>query len=326
MKALILIGGEGTRLRPITLNTLKCMVPIANKPFIEYQIELLKKYKIKDIILSICHMPEKLKKVIGNGKKYGVKIKYANEKSPLGTGGAIKNCEKLLDDTTLVLNGDILTDINIDSLIKVHKTSKALVTMALHKVADPSSYGVVETSVKGRIIKFTEKPVGADIKSSWINAGIYVFDKQALKYIPAGRKVSIERETFPSIIAADKVIQAYKAAYYWLDIGRIDNFKKANFDLIKGKYNGIKVKAYGKKCTIGKAIINTNTILGNSVTIGNGVFIENSVIFDNTVIRDGCTIKNSVICNDCLINEHSSVMNMVLGDRTIVKKYSKQGV
>jgi|ERR1035437_5993490 NDP-sugar pyrophosphorylase family protein len=326
MKALILIGGEGTRLRPITTNTLKCIVPIANKPFIEYQINLLKKYGIKDIILSVCCMPEKAKKAIGNGKKYGVRFKYAGELRPLGTGGAIKNCEALLDDTTIVMNGDILTDINMDSMIKTHRTSKALVTLALHEVDDPSSYGLVETGAKGEVLKFTEKPAGFERKSGWINAGMYVLARQALDYIPTGRNVSIEREIFPSIISSGKLMQAYKGGYYWLDIGRIEKYMEANFDVIEGKFSGVKAKARGKKCRIGKSIIDNRSVLGNSVTIGSGALIENSVILDNTVIKSGAIIKNSVICRGCVINENCTVINTALGDNSILTKYTKYGV
>ena len=325
MKALILIGGEGTRLRPLTINTLKCMAPIANKPFIEYQINLLKRYGIKDIVLSVCHMPEKVKKILGNGRKYGVRLKYADEKTPLGTGGAIKNCEALLDDTTIVMNGDVLTDIKIDALIKTHRSSKALITIALHEVEDPSSFGLVETGAKGRVVKFTEKPSGNEIKSGWINAGMYVFDKKAMDHIPSGRSVSIERETFPAIIALGRLIQSYKADYYWLDIGRIEKYLEANFDVAEGRFSGVKVARRGKNCRVGKSVIDSRSVLGNSVKIGNGAIVENSVILDNSVIKDGSVIKNCVICRDCVINENCTVINAALGDGSILTKYTKHG-
>src|ERR1017187_6596473 len=282
MKALILIGGEGTRLRPLTINTLKCMAPIANKPFIEYQINLLKKYGIKEIILSICHMPEKVKKALGSGKKYGVRFIYAAEKSPLGTGGAIKNCEKFLDDTTIVMNGDVLTDINIGSLVNSHRAAKAYVTLALHEEEDQSSFGLVETGAKNRIVKFTEKPAGDEIKTGWINAGMYVFDKKAFEFIPSGRNVSVERETFPAIIASGRMIHAYKAEYYWLDIGRMEKYMEANFDVISRRISGIKGAAKGENTRIGKSMVDGRSVIGNSVRIGNGVIIENSVILDKT--------------------------------------------
>ena len=325
MKALILIGGEGTRLRPLTINTLKCMAPIANRPFIEYQVNLLKKYGIKDIILSICHMPEKVKKALGSGKKYGVRFTYAPEKTPLGTGGAIKNCEKHLDDTTIIMNGDVLTDIDINALVSSHNAAKAYVTLALHEVEDPSSFGLVETGAKNRIVKFTEKPAGDEIKSGWINAGMYVFDKKAFEFIPSGRNVSVERETFPAIIASGRMIQAYKAKYYWLDIGRIGKYMEANSDVIGGRIKGVKGTAKGKNTKIGKSAVDSGSVLGNSVKVGNGVLIENSVILDNTVIKDGVIIKNSVICPDCRIDENSSVINAALGDGTILTKYTKYG-
>lgn len=326
MKALILIGGEGTRLRPLTINSLKCMAPIANRPFIEYQINLLKKYGIKDIVLSVCHMPEKVKKILGSGKKYGVKLQYADEKKPLGTGGAIKNCEELLDGSTVVMNGDVLTDIKLDSMIKAHKTSGAVVTIALHEVKDPSMYGLVEIRGKDRIFRFTEKPSGNDIKSGWINAGIYIFDKKALSYIVPNKNISVERETFPAIIASNDFMQAYKADYYWLDIGRIDKYMEANFDVVEGKLSGIKVKPCKIKGMAGKSMADRRSVIGRSVKIGNDVIIENSVIQDEVTIKDKSIIKNSVICRGCIINENCTVVNTVLGDNSILTKYTKYGV
>ncbi|HPD18427.1 MAG TPA: nucleotidyltransferase family protein, partial [Candidatus Goldiibacteriota bacterium] len=177
MRALILIGGEGTRLRPLTLNTLKCSAPIVNRPFFTYQFNLLKKYGIKEVILSICHMPEKIRRFIGNSEKYNLKIFYVQEEKPLGTGGAIKNAEKYLTEDTIIMNGDVLTDINLKKLMDFHYRTKSTATIMLNEVSDPSAYGLVQTT-GNKITRFIEKPAWADIKEKWINAGIYVFNKR----------------------------------------------------------------------------------------------------------------------------------------------------
>jgi mannose-1-phosphate guanylyltransferase len=326
MKAIILIGGEGTRLRPVTINTLKCMVPIVNRPFIEYQIRLLKKHGIKDIILSVCHMPEKVKKALGSGKRYGVRIKYANEKSPLGTGGAIRNCGAMLDSTTVVMNGDILTDIDITAFINAHKKSGAYVTIALREVTDPSSFGLVETNTKGGIIKFIEKPSGNDIKPGWINAGMYIFEQAAIFGIPSGRVISIERETFPGLIAQGKKIQSYKGAYYWLDIGRVEKYMQANFDVCEGKFKAGVFKRVGTGSSIKGASVDTRSVIGNNVIIQKDADIESSVILDNSLIKSGSVIKNCIIGKNSVIKENCTVINTALGDGSELTEYSKLGV
>lgn len=351
VKALILIGGEGTRLRPLTINTLKCTVPIVNRPFFEYQFELLKKHGINEVILSICHMPGEVKRAIGNGAKYGMKIRYAAEKEPLGTGGAVRNAEKYLDDITVVLNGDILTDMDLTAMEASHKKAGAIATLALHEVEDPASYGLVETQETGRILNFLEKPGPAEARSKWINAGIYIFEKAVLNYIPKGRNCSLEREIFPGMLAADETLAAFKPDAYWLDIGRIDKYFQANFDvlekrfspgtqrskdtqweIVKGRNSSIDAMAslngsicVGSGCRIGKSTFNTKVIVGDNCRIGNGCRIERSIIWDNTVIGDNVAIKESIVGKKCEIQPNSVINEAVLGDATRVTRYSRLG-
>lgn len=353
MKALILIGGEGTRLRPLTLNTLKCMVPIVDKHFFEHQFGLLKKHGINEVILSICHMPEKIKKVLGTGKKYGMKIRYAVENSPLGTGGAIKNAEKYLDDTTVILNGDILTDIDITKMAAFHKNKKALVTIALHQVKDPTAYGLVETDKAQRVLKFLEKPNWAESKNNnWINAGIYIFNKKALNYMPFGTNYSVERQFYPQILKAGENVSAYKADFYWLDIGRLDKYMQANFDVLEKKFIdpavkfpknnkcnifiGKRVKKdkkaflrgpvyIGDDCVIGKASINPLSIIGKDCSVGNNSIIENSIIWEDTSIEENVIIKNCIIGKHCVILSNSELDGAVIGDNTVITHYSRLG-
>ncbi|MCX8093183.1 MAG: NDP-sugar synthase [Candidatus Goldbacteria bacterium] len=351
MRALILIGGEGTRLRPLTLNTLKCTAPIVNRPFFMYQFDLLKKYGVKEVILSICHMPDKIKKYIGTGKKYDLKIIYVQEKKPLGTGGAIKNAEKFLSEDTIVMNGDVLTDVNLKKMLSMHKRTDAIATIMLNEVMDPSAYGLVQTDGI-KITKFIEKPSWADIQDRWINAGIYIFNKRVLNYIPAGKNVSLEREVFPKMINNGEVLIAYKSKGYWIDIGKIDKYRQVNFDLLENRFKTdvfMKQKKYNNEVYIGKntkidkdaslrgpivignnCIIKSGTyeplvIIGNNCKINENVVIEKSILWDNIHIGKNVSIKNSIIGNGCIIKDNSILNEVVLGDNTVITEHSKLG-
>lgn len=350
MRALILIGGEGTRLRPLTLNTLKCTAPIVNKPFFMYQFELLKKYGIREVILSICHMPDKVKKFIGNGKKYGMKIFFIQEKKPLGTGGAIKNAEKILSDDTIIMNGDVLTDINLKELVKLHTKSEATATITLTEVSDPSSYGLVQTE-GNRIKKFIEKPSWADIKDKWINAGIYIFNKKVLNHFPDGKNISLEREIFPWLIERGENLAGFKSKSYWIDIGKIEKYKQANFDILEKRFhinflemkkggneifsgkntainNGASLRGpivIGNNCKIGKGILEPLVIIGDKCNIKDGIFMEKSILWDNVKVGSNVIIKNSVIGKGSIIEDNSVLNEVILGDNTIITKHSKLG-
>jgi NDP-sugar pyrophosphorylase family protein len=349
MRALILIGGEGTRLRPLTLNTLKCIAPIVNRPFFNYQFNLLKKYGVKEIILSICHMPEKVKRYIGNGKKYNLKIIYAMEQKPLGTGGAIKNAEKYLSEDTIVMNGDVLTDVNLKKMLLFHKKSKAIATIMLNEVSDPSSYGLVQTS-GNKIIKFIEKPSWSDIQDRWINAGIYIFNKKIKNYISAGKNVSLEREVFPELIIKGETLIGYKSKNYWIDIGKIDKYRQVNFDLLEGRFkadflnkinnseifigNNTKIEknaslrgpvVFGNSCKIGTGIYEPLVIIGDNCKIQDNIFIEKTIIWNNVFIGKNVSIRNSIIGNNCIIKDNSILNEVVLGDNTIITEHSKLG-
>jgi mannose-1-phosphate guanylyltransferase len=333
MKALILIGGEGTRLRPLTIDTLKCMAPIANRNFIEYQIELLKKHGIRDIVLSVCYMPEKVRKIVGNGKKYGVRISYAAEKSPLGTAGAIKNAENMLDETTIVMNGDILTDIKLDEMLEYHVLKNADATIALHEAADPSAYGLVITDAQGIIIRFLEKPKESEITSKWINAGIYIFSKKVINMIPSGLNVSLERQTFPLIIDKKMRLTAFKSSQYWLDIGKIEKYMQANFDVLQGRFEslfGDEIADTGIKTGPGskideKAVLSSPVIIGKKCSIAAEARIERSIIWDNVKIGEGAVITNSIIGNGCVVEPGCVIINTVAGTGSVFTRFTRSG-
>lgn len=328
MKALILIGGEGTRLRPLTYKTLKCMVPIANRPFIEYQFAQLKKHGINEVVLSVCYMPEKVKKAVGNGKKYGIKVDYAVEKNPLGTAGAIKNCEKYLDDTTIVMNGDVLTGIDLTELAGFHKKSGAVATIALHEVLDPSAFGLVISGENGRVIKFLEKPKEKQPGGNWINAGLYIFSREALGFIPPDKNVSVERETFPLIIEKTGRLFCHRRQEYWIDIGKIEKYKEANFDVLSGNFSSPFETPDIKKPGIlkgNKTVVKENTILsapviiGGKCAIGKNVKISGSVVWNGVKIGDNAEIKDSIIGNKCVIAPGAVLNGAVYQDGSKIK-------
>ncbi len=212
MQALILAGGKGTRLRPLTVYTPKPIVPVLNRPFLLYQIDILAKAGITEIVLSLSYQPDKIEDLLGDGSDYGVKLSYVTEPSPMGTGGAYKFAAEAIRETTVVFNGDILTDVDISSVIAFHREKNSEATLALVPVEDPSAYGLVETDAEQRIIRFLEKPKPEDIAKinvNTINAGIYVLEPSILDLIPKNENCSFEYNVFPSILEKQKQFYAY---------------------------------------------------------------------------------------------------------------------
>jgi NDP-sugar pyrophosphorylase family protein len=209
MKALILAGGEGTRLRPLTLGTPKPVVPVGNIPFLRYQIELLRRHGIYEVVLSLGYQPNKIEKVLGDGSAYGSRIHYVVEQSPLGTAGAYKNAEPLLHETTIVFNWDILCDLDLSHVIAQHRSRNATATIVLTRVENPSAYGLVETEPNGRITRFLEKPGKHEISCDTINAGTYILEPEVLQQIPARQNFSFERGVFPALLREQRRVYAY---------------------------------------------------------------------------------------------------------------------
>ncbi|OGS21277.1 MAG: hypothetical protein A2252_08405 [Elusimicrobia bacterium RIFOXYA2_FULL_39_19] len=349
MKALILLGGFGTRLRPFTCQTPKPLLPILNQPFITYQLNLLKKYGIKEVTFCLSYKAEQFNKFVGTGKNFGLKVNYVYEDKPLGTGGAIKNAEKYFDETTIILNGDILTDINISEIMKFHNNKKAVLTISLIRVKDPTIYGLVETDKNQRIEKFLEKPSWDEVTCNTINGGIYIFEPELLSYIPPNINYSVERGLFPMLLEQKKNVYGYISNPYWIDIGTVEKYKQTHFDILncnvnvpvpgKKLRNNVWVKnkaSIDKTSTLtGKIVLGKNTKieqfvqLSGCVSIGcnciirKGSQIIDSIILDNTVIEEGVKIENSLIGNNCKI-ESNSIINSgnALGDKTHLTKFS----
>jgi NDP-sugar pyrophosphorylase family protein len=355
MKAIILVGGEGTRLRPLTLHRLKTMVPMAGRPFMEYQLHMLKQHGIREVVLSICHMPELIRKGFGTGARYGMKIHYAAEKTPLGTAGAIKNAERYIatdKEPVVVLNGDILTDMNLTHMLALHRRRRAKATLALTLVSDPSAYGLVKQDAQHRVLNFVEKPSSDEGQSPWVNAGVYLFDPSVFSHIPAGKPYSAERGLFPGLLAAGERVWGYNSRDYWMDIGTLDRYWQAHMDILEGrmfmlptgkvwkKNNRIRLGracvlhesahlgpgiVVGDQCRIERdARLGELLVLGNRVRVGAQAVLERSVVWDDVTIGEGAQLKGCVVGSGARIGRFASIRpGTVLGEKSVVPDYSR---
>jgi mannose-1-phosphate guanylyltransferase len=337
MKALFLAGGFGTRLRPITNNLPKPMVPIMDKPLLERSIENLKKHGIDEIVLSTCYKPHKIKEYFEDGRRLRVKIRYISEDVPLGTAGAIKNAQEFFDNTFLVFNADIISDIDISDMLCFHKERGSVATIAVTQVDNPSAYGVIEHDEAGYITAFKEKPLPHESNSNLINAGVYIFEPEILNEIPSGRPVSIERETYPLLLQKGFRIAAYNRCSYWLDLGTPAKYIKVHKDILKGSIqigslNFNKQQQYiSKTATISEsakiiapvyigdnvkidsyAVIGPNAVLRNDSSVNMGAKVIGSIVWDHAIIGSGATIVNSVVMSNCSVNSNSEEYNVVL--------------
>ena len=238
MKAILLAGGQGTRLRPLTLHTPKPIVPIFNRPFLTYQIDLLRQVPdITEIILSLNYQPRRIEEVFGDGSSIGVPIRYMVEPKPLGTAGAIRFAAPHLDDTVVVFNGDVLTGIDLRAVIALHRERQAKATIVLTPVENPSAYGLVETDAVGNVTRFLEKPKPDEITCDTINAGIYVLEPDTLDRIPTDTNWSIERSYFPSLVERGETFVAYVYRGYWIDIGTPEKYVQVHRDIMDGRFH-----------------------------------------------------------------------------------------
>src|SRR6186713_63906 len=238
MKAILLAGGKGTRLRPLTIHTPKPIVPIFNRPFLHYQIDLLKQVpEIDEVILSLNYQPRRIEEIFGDGADAGIKIRYVVEPAPLGTGGAVKYAGDKLTESVVVFNGDVLTQIDLAAVLRLHRERKAKATIVLTPVDNPRAYGLVETDAQGNIQRFLEKPGEDEITCNTINAGIYVLEPDTFDRIPKETAWSIERSYFPSLIERGETFVAYIDQGYWIDIGTPAKYLQVHRDIMEGRYS-----------------------------------------------------------------------------------------
>jgi mannose-1-phosphate guanylyltransferase len=342
MKGLILAGGKGTRLRPLTINTPKPVVPVANSPFLLYQIDLMRGAGIDEIILSLSYQPRKIEDLLKDGSDYGVWIRYAVEGTPLGTGGAFKNAEEHISDSTVVFNGDVLTSIDLGAVVAHHRAKGAVATIVLTPVDNPSAYGLVETNSEGWIQRFIEKPGPDEITCNTINAGIYVLEPSVLKYMPKGEPYSFERGLFPTLLEHKEPVMSFVLDKYWIDIGTPQKYLEVHHDILSRKFVSPRVaqSAFDRKAMPAGAFVDEKSIIGPDVAIREGVRIENSVIGNNCKIDEGVHIVDSVIWAGNTIDGEARISGsligkgcyvgrsarlrpgVVLGDKTVVTDFS----
>jgi NDP-sugar pyrophosphorylase family protein len=343
IKAFILAGGKGARLRPLTLHTPKPIVPLANIPFLFFQIDHIKRADITEIILSLSYQPRKIADIIGDGMKYGVVMRYTHEDLPRGTAGALKEAENLIDDTTVVLNGDVLTDINLLDVIKFHKERQAEATIVITRVINPAGYGLVEADSHGRVVRFTEKPAEDEIIGDTINAGIYVVERSILDRIKSDSPQSFERDLFPAMLQSGANVHAYLTHGYWQDMGSPHKYLEATYGIISGR---MKLPAYPQRacvpnhwekrnvaidafsildggCVIKPDVAIENSVLGEDCRIEEGTLIKDSVIWSGTRILPNARIERAILGRQCHIGEGARLRpGTVLGDKSFVSDFS----
>jgi mannose-1-phosphate guanylyltransferase len=318
MQALILAGGEGTRLRPLTSTMPKPVVPLVGRPFISYMLEWLHSHGVDDVILSCGFMADAVRDVLGDGSDLGIRLRYLEEPEPLGTGGALKYAEDLLAERFYMLNGDVLTDIDLTEQLAQHERTGARATLALIPVEDPSAYGLVRRREDLSVREFLEKPGPEQLDTNLISAGAYIIERDVLAEMPpAGSNVSIERQVFPALVG--RGLFGYEASGYWLDIGTPARYLQATFDILEGNVMtevGRELGASGRAlvhgaqidgrvvapalvardCVVGRrAIVGGRTVLGRGVTVAEGAHVESSVLLDGASVGTRATVSSSII-------------------------------
>ena len=344
MQALILAGGKGTRLRPLTMHTPKPIVPIANEPFLLYQLELLKRAGIKDVILSLSYQPQKIEDRMGDGTDHNVRISYTVEALPLGTAGAYAHAAGLIRETTVVFNGDVLTDIDLAEVIKLHREREAVATIVLTPVPNPTAYGLVETTDDNRVKRFLEKPKPEEVTCDTINAGIYVLEPSVLDLIPEGEPFMFEYGVFPRLLELGLPFYAFTWRGYWRDIGTPESYRQANLDVLAGKVSLLPRPraARGDKfdetaeldalsvvdptCTLKPGVQIINSVVSRNCYIEDRSRVENSVVRGGTRIGQGAVVHGAVIGKSCHIGRAVTVsQGAVLGDKSVITDYSQVG-
>ena len=306
MKALVLVGGFGTRLRPLTLTTPKQMLPIAGRPMIEWVVGRLADHGVDEVVLSLGYRPDAFIEAYPDEVCAGLPIRYVTEPEPRGTAGAVRFAadEVGFDDTFLVLNGDVLTDLDISALVDFHRSRGAEATISLHKVEDPSAFGVVPTDDEGRVIAFVEKPPREEAPTDLINAGTYVVEPSVLDLIEPGREVSIERETFPAIV--DRCgLYAMAADTYWLDTGTPQLYVTANLDVITGRRAG--ASAEPVRGDVARSARVVDSVIGVGSTVGTDAAVVASVVMNGVHIGEGAAIEDSVLMDGVRIGAGARV-------------------
>jgi mannose-1-phosphate guanylyltransferase len=341
VQAVILVGGEGTRLRPLTSTVPKPVVPLVDRPFIVYMLEWLKHHGVDDVILSCGFLATSVRNVLGDGSQLGIRLRFVEEPEPRGTAGALKFAESFLDERFLMLNGDVLTDIDLSAQIAQHERTGATGTLALVPVPDPTNYGLVRTNENNTVREFVEKPSADQIDTNLISAGAYVLERSVVDMIAPGRGVSIEREIWPRLVG--KGLYGFPSDAYWLDIGTPERYLQGTFDIIEGNVQTDVLQRLGdgyisvaedvvtagrvippavveRGCTIGAgAHVGSLVVLGDGVSVGEHARIERSVVMQGAEVGAGCILTDCIVAAGVRIGERTVVSGgAVLGEGVTV--------
>ena len=351
MKAILLAGGKGTRLRPLTVHTPKPIVPIFNRPFLYYQIDLLRRVpEIDEVILSLNYQPRRIEEIFGDGEGLGMRVRYVVEPIPLGTGGAVRYAGDSLTDSVVVFNGDVLTNVDLPALLKLHRERKAKATIVLTPVDNPRAYGLVETDRDGSVLRFLEKPGEDEITCNTINAGIYVLEPDTFDRIPKDTAWSIERSFFPSLIERGETFVGYVHDGYWIDIGTPAKYLQVHRDIMDGRYQAppfagaapsfsciapdVKleegVELHGP-CFVDEGVVLKAgarvlpySVLGRHTHADEGAIIDGSIIWPNGWIGRDAVVRGSILGRNCHVGRSAVVDTPVLlGDKTVITDYSR---
>ncbi len=351
MKAILLAGGKGTRLRPLTIHTPKPIVPIFNRPFLHYQLDLLKQVpEIDEVILSLNYQPRRIEEIFGDGSEIGIKVRYVVEPAPLGTAGAVKYAGDKLTESVVVFNGDVLTQLDLGAVIRMHRERQARATIVLTPVEDPTNYGLVETDERGNIRRFLEKPTPDEITTNQINAGIYVLEPETFDRIPSDVPWSIERSYFPSLVERGETFVAYVYDGYWIDIGTPEKYTQVHRDIMDGRFRAapfmdlaapraavapdVRIEEGATiegPCFIDEGVfikagarIGPYSVIGRQTQIEEEATIERAIIWPNCRVGGNAVIQNAIVGRQCHIGRSASVNSgAVLGDKTTLTDFSK---
>ena len=323
MKAILLAGGKGTRLRPLTIHTPKPIVPIFNRAFLHYQIDLLKQVpEIDEVILSLNYQPRRIEEVFGDGADLGIKIRYVVEPVPLGTAGAIKYAGDKLTESVDVFNGDVMRQLDLAEVIRMHRERQARATIVLTPVDNPSAYGLVETDGQSNIKRFIEKPKPEEITTNHINAGIYVLEPDTFDRIPSEVPWSIERSYFPSLIERNETFVAYIYNGYWIDIGTPEKYVQVHHDIMDGRFVAPPFAGLTspRRCIAPDVRIEEGATIEDPVFIDEGVLVKAgarlgpyAVLGRQTQVEEGAIIERAIVWPNCRIGSQSSIADAVLG-------------
>jgi NDP-sugar pyrophosphorylase family protein len=351
MKAILLAGGKGTRLRPLTVHTPKPIVPILNRPFLYYQIDLLRQVpEIDEVILSLNYQPRRIEEIFGDGDGLGMRVRYVVEPVPLGTGGAVRYAGDSLTDSVVVFNGDVLTNVDLGALLRLHRARKAKATIVLVPVDNPRAYGLVETEPDGSIRRFLEKPGEDEITCNTINAGIYVLEPDTFDRIPKDTAWSIERSYFPSLIERGETFVAHVHDGYWIDIGTPAKYMQVHRDIMDGRYpappfeggprprswvdasakvdDGVELHG---PCFIDEGVVVKAgarvlpySVIGRQTHVDEGAVIDASIIWPNGWIGRDAIVRASILGRNCHVGRSAAIeTSVLLGDKTVITDYSR---